>query len=57
MQALIMYANGLSRYLSKQWSCLHSTDLYVNFVFRIFNKDSAVLLNILLAISLTDIKQ
>jgi len=50
IQALVMYANGLSRYLSKQWSRLHSTDLYVNFVIRICNKESAVLLNILLAI-------
>jgi len=57
MQALIMYAKGLSPYLSKQWSRLHSTDLYVNFFFRICNKHKAVLLNILLVISLTDIRQ
>jgi hypothetical protein len=49
MQALIMCANGLSHFLTKQWSRLHSTDLYANFVFRNSNTDRAVLLHILLA--------
>jgi hypothetical protein len=46
MQALMMYANGLSNVLTKQWPRLHSA--CTNLVFRISNTDKAVLLNILL---------